>query len=192
MVLKRPFISDTEQASVHCFRSPRRQSISHETELYNSVEMYSKGSLEKTINQWQRVKSLCSHLGLLVDRSSVRENCLSLYNILTWKMVLKRLFIRNTGELPGRQRSLSQYDRFTWKMVLKKHFAGDTGEDCTLHIHYSDFPKDRILSVGVLELQGLILDDIHLGSIWWSWKDRFFAIYTVGGCGGPPESTYFE
>ena len=30
----------------------------------------------------------------------------------------------------GRQTSSTQYNTFTWKMVLERPFLGDTGEDC--------------------------------------------------------------
>ena len=47
-----------------------------------------------------------------------RQNSLSLYDSFTQKMVLKRPFISDTGESPGRQ-LLGQYCSFTGKMCTK-------------------------------------------------------------------------
>ena len=49
MVLKRLFLSDTEEASAHPSSSPRRQNICSETELNESVKLYIKDGVEKAI-----------------------------------------------------------------------------------------------------------------------------------------------
>ena len=89
------------------------------------------------IHQWQW-ESWCTFI-VQVSWVIVSSWCSS----VTWKMVLKRLFMGDTGEdctlqihssgLLG-DRAIHQYKSFTQKVVLKRQFLGDTGEDSALWI----------------------------------------------------------
>ena len=113
MVLKRPFIGDTGEASVHSlFRSPKRQSSSAQ---YNSFT-------------WKKV---------LKRMVIVRKNLLCTLTVQVSKET--QLEIRDTRDpsycsllrSPGRQSSSSWYDSFTQKMVLKSAIRQWHWERCS-------------------------------------------------------------
>ena len=79
----------------------------------------------------------------------------------------KQLFMFIVRSSRG-QNSLSLYSSYMHKMVLKGSFVRNTREDSALHIHCPAFPGDRALRMGVLALQGLILDNFHHERMWWS------------------------
>ena len=47
------------------------------------------------------------------------------------------------------------------------------------------------VEVGVVVLKELILNSFYFGTVWWSWKNWFWTVSTLGGCGGL-ERTDFE
>ena len=47
------------------------------------------------------------------------------------------------------------------------------------------------LWAGVVVLKELILNSFYFGQMWWSWKNWFSTVSTLGGCGGL-EITDFE
>ena len=102
---------------------------------------------------------------------------------------------------PRRWSSLSPYNSFAWKIVLKRPFVGDTGEESACTFNCSDLLGETVLRMGVLALhwllffqsplwkgvvvlKGTVLDNYHIGRMWWSWNHWFWIHFTLGGCGG--------
>ena len=56
---------------------------------------------------------------------------------------------------------MSQCDRFIQDMFLKRPFISNIGEDSALDIHCLGQQGDRAPRVGVLVLQGLVLENCH-------------------------------
>ena len=47
----------------------------------------------------------------------------------------------------------------------------------------TDF-EQFLLCKGVMVLKELILKSFYFGRVWWSWKNWFWRVSTLGGCGG--------
>ena len=46
------------------------------------------------------------------------------------------------------------------------------------------------VEVGVVVLKELILNSFYFGTVWWSWKNWFWTVSTLGGCGGLERSDF--
>ena len=57
--------------------------------------------------------------------------------------------------------------------------------------HFEQFLLWKGVEVGVVVLKELILNNFYFGTMWWSWKNWFWTVSTLGGCGGL-ERTDFE
>ena len=66
-------------------------------------------------------------------------------------------------------------------------------EGCGGHerTHFEQFLLWEGVEVGVVVLKELILNSFYFGTVWWSWKNWFWTVSTLGGCGGL-ERTDFE
>ena len=55
----------------------------------------------------------------------------------------------------------------------------------------TDFEQFLLWEGVVTVLKELLLNSFYFGRVWWSWKNWFWTVSTVGGCGGL-EGTHFE
>ena len=124
-------------------------------------------------------------------RSPRRENLLNQWSS-TWKMVLKRLLISDTGAFVCRSERQNTWLETEWsctlKMVFKSPLSVTLGE--TLHVRCSCLQEDRALRVGVLALLRTNLRELPLWEGMIILKGLILSIFGLGGCGDLERTDY--
>ena len=114
-------------------------------------------------------------------------------------MVLKRQFISDTGEIllctliirfPGRHSQLGSMAVLFRRCSWKGHSSVTLGRllrTCIVQVF-----QERALRVGVLVMQGLILDIFHFWREWCGFERACFVNFTLGRCGSLGRTDFEE
>ena len=159
---EKAFLSDTEEAPVHSFRSSSRQRVCWEREVYDSVEFYLKDGLEKLFIGDHGEGTLC------IIRSPERQShwvyMIVLHRRWSWKgssfvAVGKAILCSFIVQV------FQETELLEWMCLSCKDWFW-TISTCR----------------GDGSLKGLILKIIYFERVWWSWKELFlqFLIWESG------------